>query len=179
MVKEPSGRNDGDTQDFLERCTKMAPTMFLPGIKILDFFSALSVYGHEVPAPCGSTPSLLLVVLSLGSPTRFSWSTTCARKRSSMMWTNRPHSPPWGWPAPCVLPPLPDPRRGSIIGFGKLEPGQVIPHQQDRGHQPPVSLIRQGDQVAAAVPTGQIPDASSHLRRVGVGHTGSARSMHD
>lgn len=67
MVKESAGRNDGDTKDFLARGTKMALAMFLPGIKVLVFFSALSVYGPEVPASYGSTLSLLLVVLSLGT----------------------------------------------------------------------------------------------------------------
>ncbi|MDS1270176.1 hypothetical protein RIF23_07700 [Lipingzhangella sp. LS1_29] len=45
----------------------MALAMFLAGAKVLVFFAALSAYGPEIPASYGSTLSLLLVVLALGT----------------------------------------------------------------------------------------------------------------
>ncbi|NKY99208.1 MMPL family transporter [Nocardiopsis dassonvillei subsp. albirubida] len=45
----------------------MALAVFLPGARVLVFFSALGAYGPEVTASYGSTLSLLLVVMSLGT----------------------------------------------------------------------------------------------------------------
>ncbi len=67
MPAKPVKGKGRATRDFLSRGTKMALAMFLPGARVLVFFSALSAYGPEVPASYGSTLSLLLVVMSLGT----------------------------------------------------------------------------------------------------------------
>src|SRR5699024_9904050 len=179
MEKESVVRNDEDTKDFLARGTKMALAMFLPGIKVLVFFSALSVYGPEVPASRGSTLSLLLVVLSLGTAHQI---LVVARlhKETLLHEAEKPAAPASVVLAGSVCPAAAarsSPRFDHRIRKAGARPGDPTPTEP--GRQPPVSPIRQGDQVAAVVPIGQIPEASLHLPPVGAGHTGSAKSIHD